>query len=114
MRMGLEVVRHFQRRILRKQPSPAIMGMCSLKALNGIIDCRSGRETIYVSPSGEDYAIQARGDKGRALPLVRTRSGHIMLPISGFKGQENYQSETNETDDEEFTEWARLSAQSLR
>ena len=101
----------FKGAYLDNQPSPAIMGLCSLKALDCIIDCRGGRETMYVSPQGQDYAIQVTGERGRALPLVRTRSGHIMLPISGFQGQENYQNKASE---EPPTEWELLSAQSLR
>ena len=53
---------------------------------------------MYVSPSGQDYNIHVSGSLGRALPLVRTRSGHIMLPISGYQGQQNYQSETEEVE----------------
>ena len=53
----------FKGAYLPNRPSPAIMGMCSLKALNGIIGCRSGREAMYVSPSGQDYEIQVKGDR---------------------------------------------------
>ena len=70
---------------------------------------------MYVSPSGHDYDIQVNGDLGRALHLVRTRAGHIMLPISGFQGQRNYQNEIDDIrKDGSRTEWEAISAQSLR
>ena len=114
----------FKGAYLAKQSSPAILGMCSLRALNCIIDCRPGRETMYISPEGDDYDIQIRGSVGRALPLVRTRSGHIMLPISGYQRQDAYpvEADANSRSDvdessagrDRPSEWEVISAQSLR
>ena len=59
--------------------------MVSLKSLNAIIDCRDGRQTMYVSPSGQDFEVEQRGNQGRGLPLVCTSSGHMMLPISVYE-----------------------------
>ena len=79
---------------------------------------------MYVSPEGDDYDVQINGSVGRALPLVRTRSGHIMLPISGYQRQDAYPVEANNnnrSDVEEYSagkdrpnEWEVMSAQSLR
>ena len=78
---------------------------------------------MYISPEGDDYDIQISGSLGRALPLVRTRSGHIMLPISGYQRQDSYpvEAEDNyggrEQEDTDArdrpTKWEVLSAQSL-
>ena len=75
---------------------------------------------MYVSPSGQDYDIQTTGDKGRVLPLVRTQSGHIMLPISGYQGQQDHenqqqgqQSHSNQHNDSTFEEWTSICSQSL-
>ena len=101
--------------IFQKQASPAIMGMCSLRSLICLIDCREGRETMYVSPSGQDYDIQINGDQGRALPLVTASSGHIMLPTSGYQNENNHQEEVRGTRrDNRPNEWEVLSAESLR
>ena len=114
----------FKGAYLAKQSSPAIMGMCSLRALNCIIDCRKGRETMYISPEGDDFDISSRGNMGRALPLVRARSGHIMLPISGYQRQDAYPVEAEDNyrgmieesiaAEDRPTKWEVLSAQSLR
>ena len=76
---------------------------------------------MYVSPSGQDYDIQVKGNRGRALPLVRTHSGHIMLPISGYQGQQNHenqqqgqQSHANHHNDSTIAEWTLICSQSLR
>ena len=76
---------HFKGAYLPNQSSPAILGMVSLKSLNAIIDCRDGRQTMYVSPSGQDFEVEQRGNEGRGLPLVCTSSGHMMLPISVYE-----------------------------
>ena len=78
---------------------------------------------MYVSPEGDDYDVQINGSVGRALPLVRTRSGHIMLPISGYQGQtypveveDNNRSDVyeNSAARDRPNEWEVISAQSLR
>ena len=79
---------------------------------------------MYISPEGDDFDILSRGNMGRALPLVRARSGHIMLPISGYQRQESYpvEAEDNHRGMEQEdtaardrpTRWEVLSAQSLR
>ena len=79
---------------------------------------------MYISPECDDYDIRIRGSLGRALPLVRTRSGHIMLPISGYQRQNTYPVEAddnNRSDVDESSagkdrpsEWEVISAQSLR
>ena len=76
---------HFKGAYLPKQSSPAILGMVSLKSLNAIIDCRNGKQTMYVSPSGHDFEIEQKGEDGRGLPLVCAPSGHLMLPISVYE-----------------------------
>ena len=69
---------------------------------------------MYVSPGGNDYIIQVIGDQGRALPLVRTKSGHIMLPISGFQGQQYCQDENSDDAKEHSSsaEWELISSPS--
>ena len=79
---------------------------------------------MYVSPEGDDFDITSIGNMGRALPLVRARSGHIMLPISGYQRQDSYPVEIEDNHGsvvEENTaardrpaEWEVLSAESLR
>ena len=79
---------------------------------------------MYISPEGDDYDIRIRGSLGRALPLVRTRSGHIMLPISGYQRQDAYPVEADDNNrsnveessaaEDRPNEWEVVSAQSLR
>ena len=77
---------------------------------------------MYVSPSGKDYEIQTTGERGRVLPLVRTQSGHIMLPISGYQGeqdgdevqQQGHQNHANQHNDSTIAEWTLVCEQSLR
>ena len=38
---------------------------------------------MYVSPDGGDFSVETRGNLGKRYPLKRTRSGHIMLPVTG-------------------------------
>ena len=98
----------FKGAYLPNQSSPAILGMASLKSLNAIIDCRDGRQTMYVSPSGRDYEVEQKGEEGRGLPLVCTSSGHMMLPISVYENylateqglKEEAEVSSDETDDE--------------
>ena len=69
---------------------------------------------MYVSPQGTDFEIHVEGNDGRELPLVRTKSGHIMLPISGFKNNNEQEVNTvEEIVDNQPSEWEVLSAQSL-
>ena len=90
---------YFKGAYLEGQSSPAILGMCSLRSLNGIVDCREGREALYVSPSGHDFEIVQRHDQGRRLELATAKSGHIMLPISGYG--RNYIQELNTASEED-------------
>ena len=98
----------FKGAYLPKQSSPAILGMASLKSLNAIIDCRNGKQTMYVSPSGQDYEIEQKGEQGRGLSLVCTPSGHMMLPISVYGNylameqrlKEETEVSSDETDEE--------------
>ena len=79
---------------------------------------------MFISPEGDDFDIVSKGSMGRALPLVRARSGHIMLPISGYQRQDAYpveaednhrgMTEENMAAEDRPTEWEVLSAQSLR
>ena len=67
---------------------------------------------MRVSPGGDDYEIVRKGSMGRELPLVRTRSGHTMLPISGFKSDNEQEVNTvEEIVDNQPSEWEVLSAQ---
>ena len=38
---------------------------------------------MYVSPDGGDFSIETKGEFGGRYPLTRSRSGHIMLPVTG-------------------------------
>ena len=40
---------------------------------------------MYVSPQGDDYQIETKGCLGTKLPLVRVKSGHLMMPISTYR-----------------------------
>ena len=69
---------------------------------------------MYVSPEGADFEIHTEGNDGRELPLVRTKSGHTMLPISGFKNNDEQEVNTSEENqDHQPSGWDVLSAQSL-
>ena len=80
--------------------------MRSLRSLNGIVDCRAGREALYVSPSGTDFEIIQQKDQGRKLELTTAKSGHIMLPISGYGRNYTQESQTTVGEEQMFDEAA--------
>ena len=79
--------------------------MCSLSSLSAIVGGRKGRDAMCVSPDGTDYEIVRKWKMRGKLPLARTSSGHIMLPISVYRS--HYMQLTDQTieNEEDDSEW---------
>ena len=68
---------------LESNNTPALLGTKALQKTNTILDLREGKLHMYCGNTS-DIKIDAKGNGYQRMQLVQARSGHILLPCTGY------------------------------
>ena len=68
---------------LENNGTPALLGTKALQGTNAILDLRKGRLHLYCGNT-ENFDIVTKGNSFQRMQLVQAKSGHILLPCTGY------------------------------
>jgi hypothetical protein len=76
----------FKAPVLPNSPVPALLGLKSIERNNGVIDARPGKQCYYFSHNDLNCVTITPNDGCQVLPLYKTRSGHLAMPVTEYVG----------------------------